>query len=124
MGKFQFLLSLQTMLFYGMFFLSGLILKFFPPTKNRFYGFRTSLALKNDYNWFFAQKVASHFILIFAPLFFLVSMLIKYMTGFMFPAFVLYTIIDSLLLIVATVMIFFLTQDKLRRMWKEKNNLA
>jgi uncharacterized membrane protein len=124
MDKFQFLLTLQTILFYGTFMLSGLFLKFYPPTKNRFYGFRTPLALKNDYNWFFAQKTASHLILISAPIFFIVSMLIKFITSFMFQAFVLYTIIDSLLLIVATVMIFFLTQDKLRRMWKEKNNLA
>lgn len=123
MDKFQFLLTLQTILFYGMFFISGVILRIFPPSKNRFYGFRTNLALKNDYNWFFAQKTASCFILIFAPLFFLVSMLVKYMTGFMFQSFVLYTIIDSLLLIVATVMIFFLTQDKLIRMWRSKNNL-
>ncbi|MBL7789312.1 MAG: SdpI family protein [Chitinophagales bacterium] len=124
MDKFQFLLTLQTILFYGMFFISGIILKLFPPSKNRFYGFRTTLALKNDYNWFFAQKTASHFILIFSPLFFMVSMLIKYMTNFIFQAFVLYTIIDSLLLIVATVMIFFLTQDKLRRMWKQKNQIS
>lgn len=124
MDKFQFLLTLQTILFYGMFFISGIILKLFPPSKNRFYGFRTTLALKNDYNWFFAQKTASHFILIFSPLFFMVSMLIKYMTNFIFQAFVLYTIIDSLLLIVATVMIFFLTQDKLRRMWKQRNQIS
>ena len=122
--KFQFLLSLQTVIFYGAFFMSGLILKFFPPTKNKFYGFRTRLALKNDYNWFYAQNVASKYILIFAPIFFLLSMLIKYMTEFMFPAFVLYTIIDTLLLIVATVMIFFLTEDNLRRMWKEKNQIS
>ena len=104
--------------------MSGLILKFFPPTKNKFYGFRTRLALKNDYNWFYAQNIASKYILIFAPIFFLLSMLIKYMTEFMFPAFVLYTIIDTLLLIVATVMIFFLTEDNLRRMWKEKNQIS
>ena len=104
--------------------MSGLILKFFPPTKNKFYGFRTRLALKNDYNWFYAQNVASKHILIFSPIFFLLSMLIKYMTGFMFPAFVLYTIIDTLLLIVATVMIFFLTEDNLRRMWREKNQIS
>lgn len=121
MDKFQFLLTLQTTIFYGMFFLSGLLLRFFPPTKNRFYGFRTNLALKNDYNWFYAQRLASKFILIFSPLFFLISMLIKYLTGFLFQAFVLYTIIDTLLLIVATVMIFFLTEDNLRRMWREKN---
>lgn len=124
MDKFQFLLSLQTIIFYGAFFISGLILKFYPPTKNRFYGFRTRLALKTDYNWFYAQNVASKFILIFAPLFFLISMLIKYMTDFLFQVFVLYTIIDTLLLIVATVMIFFLTEDNLRRMWKEKNLIA
>ena len=106
--KFQFLLSLQTVIFYGAFFMSGLILKFFPPTKNKFYG----------------QNVASKHILIFSPIFFLLSMLIKYMTGFMFPAFVLYTIIDTLLLIVATVMIFFLTEDNLRRMWREKNQIS
>ena len=122
--KFQFLLSLQTVICYGSFFMSGLILKFFPPTKNKFYGFRTRLALKNDYNWFYAQNVASKHILIFSPIFFLLSMLIKYMTGFMFPAFVLYTIIDTLLLIVATVMIFFLTEDNLRRMWREKNQIS
>lgn len=121
MEKFQFLLTLQTVIFYGTFFISGLILKFFPPTKNKFYGFRTNLALKNDYNWFYAQDVASKYILIFSPLFFLISMLVKYLTGFMFSAFVLYTINDTLLLIVATVMIFFLTEDNLRRMWKEKN---
>ena len=121
MEKFQFLLTLQTVIFYGAFFISGLILKFFPPTKNKFYGFRTNLALKNDYNWFYAQSVASKYILIFSPLFFLISMLVKYLTGFMFSAFVLYTINDTLLLIVATVMIFFLTEDNLRRMWKEKN---
>ncbi len=121
MEKFQFLLTLQTVIFYGAFFISGLILKFFPPTKNKFYGFRTNLALKNDYNWFYAQDVASKYILIFSPLFFLISMLVKYLTGFMFSAFVLYTINDTLLLIVATVMIFFLTEDNLRRMWKEKN---
>lgn len=124
MDKFQFLLSLQTVIFYGAFFVSGLILKFFPPTKNKFYGFRTRLALKNDYNWFYAQDVASKYILIFSPIFFLLSMLVKYMTGFMFQAFVLYTIIDTLLLIVATVMIFFLTEDNLRRMWKEKNQIS
>lgn len=124
MDKFQFLLTLQTTIFYGMFFLSGLLLRFFPPTKNRFYGFRTNLALKNDYNWFYAQRLASKFILIFSPLFFFISMLIKYLTGFLFQAFVLYTIIDTLLLIVATVMIFFLTEDNLRRMWREKNQQA
>ena len=121
MEKFQFLLTLQTAIFYGAFFISGLILKFFPPTKNKFYGFRTNLALKNDYIWFYAQDVASKYILIFSPLFFLISMLVKYLTGFMFSAFVLYTINDTLLLIVATVMIFFLTEDNLRRMWKENN---
>jgi hypothetical protein len=121
MEKFQFLLTLQTVIFYGAFFISGLILKFFPPTKNKFYGFRTNLALKNDYIWFYAQDVASKYILIFSPLFFLISMLVKYLTGFMFSAFVLYTINDTLLLIVATVMIFFLTEDNLRRMWKENN---
>ena len=120
MEKFQFLLTLQTVIFYGAFFISGLILKFFPPTKNKFYGFRTNLALKNDYIWFYAQDVASKYILIFSPLFFLISMLVKYLTGFMFSAFVLYTINDTLLLIVATVMIFFLTEDNLR-MWKENN---
>lgn len=123
MGKFEFLLTLQTVIFYGSFFISGILLKFFPPSKNRFYGFRTRLALKNDYNWFYAQNVASKLILLFAPLFFIISMLVKYMTGFMFQAFVLYTIIDTLLLIVATVMIFFLTEDNLRVMWKQKNNV-
>ena len=121
MEKFQFLLSLKTIIFYGPFFLSGLILKFYPPAKNKFYGFRTNLALKNDYNWFYAQNVASKYIIIFAPLFFFLSILIKYLTGFMFQAIVLYTIIDTLMLIVATVMIFFLTEDNLRHMWKEKN---
>jgi uncharacterized membrane protein len=121
MEKFQFLLSLKTIIFYGPFFLSGLILKFYPPAKNKFYGFRTNLALKNDYNWFYAQNVASKYIIIFAPLFFFISILIKYLTGFMFQAIVLYTIIDTLMLIVATVMIFFLTEDNLRHMWKEKN---
>jgi len=121
MDKFQFLLCLQTGIFYGTFFISGILLKFYPPTKNKFYGFRTNLALKNDYNWFYAQKVASYYILVFAPLFFLISMSVKFMTGFMFHAYVLYTIIDTLLLIVATVMIFFLTEDKLRGMWKQKN---
>jgi uncharacterized membrane protein len=121
MEKFQFLLSLKTIVFYGPFFLSGLILKFYPPAKNKFYGFRTNLALKNDYNWFYAQNVASKYIIIFAPLFFFISILIKYLTGFMFQAIVLYTIIDTLMLIVATVMIFFLTEDNLRHMWKEKN---
>jgi|688.fasta_scaffold01376_37 uncharacterized membrane protein len=121
MEKFQFLLSLKTIIFYGPFFLSGLILKFYPPAKNKFYGFRTNLALKNDYNWFYAQNVASKYIIIFAPLFFFISILIKYLTGFMFQAIVLYTIIDILMLIVATVMIFFLTEDNLRHMWKEKN---
>jgi uncharacterized membrane protein len=121
MEKFQFLLSLKTIIFYGPFFLSGLILKFYPPAKNKFYGFRTNLALKNDYNWFYAQNVASKYIIIFAPLFFFISILIKYLTGFMFQAIVLYTIIDTLMLTVATVMIFFLTEDNLRHMWKEKN---
>jgi uncharacterized membrane protein len=121
MEKFQFLLSLKTIIFYGPFFLSGLILKFYPPAKNKFYGFRTNLALKNDYNWFYAQNVASKYIIISAPLFFFISILIKYLTGFMFQAIVLYTIIDTLMLIVATVMIFFLTEDNLRHMWKEKN---
>jgi uncharacterized membrane protein len=121
MEKFQFLLSLKTIIFYGPFFLSGLILKFYPPAKNKFYGFRTNLALKNDYNWFYAQNLASKYIIIFAPLFFFISILIKYLTGFMFQAIVLYTIIDILMLIVATVMIFFLTEDNLRHMWKEKN---
>jgi uncharacterized membrane protein len=121
MEKFQFLLSLKTIIFYGPFFLSGLILKFYPPAKNKFYGFRTNLALKNDYNWFYAQNVASKYIIIFAPLFFFISILIKYLTGFMLQAIVLYTIIDTLMLIVATVMIFFLTEDNLRHMWKEKN---
>jgi len=121
MEKFQFLLSLKTIIFYGPFFLSGLILKFYPPAKNKFYGFRTNLALKNDYNWFYAQNVASKYIIIFAPLFFFISILIKYLTGFMFQAIVLYTIIDTLMLIVATVMIFFLTEDNLRHMWKKKN---
>jgi uncharacterized membrane protein len=121
MEKFQFLLSLKTIIFYGPFFLSGLILKFYPPAKNKFYGFRTNLALKNDYNWFYAQNVASKYIIISAPLFFFISILIKYLTGFMFQAIVLYTIIDILMLIVATVMIFFLTEDNLRHMWKEKN---
>ncbi len=121
MEKFQFLLSLKTIIFYGPFFLSGIILKFYPPAKNKFYGFRTNLALKNDYNWFYAQNVASKYIIIFAPLFFFISILIKYLTGFMFQAIVLYTIIDTLMLIVATVMIFFLTEDNLRHMWKEKN---
>jgi uncharacterized membrane protein len=107
MEKFQFLLSLKTIIFYGPFFLSGLILKFYPPAKNKFYGFRTNLALKNDYNWFYAQNVASKYIIIFAPLFFFISILIKYLTGFMFQAIVLYTIIDTLMLIVATVMIYF-----------------
>jgi uncharacterized membrane protein len=121
MEKFQFLLSLKTIVFYGPFFLSGLILKFYPPAKNKFYGFRTNLALKNDYNWFYAQNLASKYIIIFAPLFFFISILIKYLTGFMFQAIVLYTIIDTLMLIVATVMIFFLTEDNLRHMWKKKN---
>lgn len=121
MEKFQFLLSLKTIIFYGPFFLSGIILKFYPPAKNKFYGFRTNLALKNDYNWFYAQNVASKYIIIFAPLFFFISILVKYLTGFMFQAIVLYTIIDTLMLIVATVMIFFLTEDNLRHMWKEKN---
>jgi len=121
MEKFQFLLSLKTIIFYGPFFLSGLILKFYPPAKNKFYGFRTNLALKNDYNWFYAQNLASKYIIIFAPLFFFISILIKYLTGFMFQAIVLYTIIDTLMLIVATVMIFFLTEDNLRHMWKKKN---
>lgn len=122
MDKFQVLLSIQTAIFYGMFFVSGIVLKLFPPSKNRLYGFRTNLALKNDYNWFYAQRVASNYIIIFAPLFFLVSMLVKFLTGYMFQAFVLYTIIDTLLLIIATVMIFFLTEDNLRKMWREKNN--
>ena len=121
MENFQFLLSLKTIVFYGPFFLSGLILKFYPPAKNKFYGFRTNLALKNDYNWFYAQNLASKYIIIFAPLFFFISILIKYLTGFMFQAIVLYTIIDTLMLIVATVMIFFLTEDNLRHMWKKKN---
>lgn len=121
MENFQFLLSLKTIIFYGPFFLSGLILKFYPPAKNKFYGFRTNLALKNDYNWFYAQNLASKYIIIFAPLFFFISILIKYLTGFMFQAIVLYTIIDTLMLIVATVMIFFLTEDNLRHMWKKKN---
>jgi uncharacterized membrane protein len=121
MEKFQFLLSLKTIIFYGPFFLSGIILKFYPPAKNKFYGFRTNLALKNDYNWFYAQNLASKYIIIFAPLFFFISILIKYLTGFMFQAIVLYTIIDTLMLIVATVMIFFLTEDNLRHMWKKKN---
>lgn len=121
MEKFQFLLSLKTIVFYGPFFLSGIILKFYPPAKNKFYGFRTNLALKNDYNWFYAQNLASKYIIIFAPLFFFISILIKYLTGFMFQAIVLYTIIDTLMLIVATVMIFFLTEDNLRHMWKKKN---
>jgi uncharacterized membrane protein len=121
MEKFQFLLSLKTIIFYGHFFLSGIILKFYPPAKNKFYGFRTNLALKNDYNWFYAQNLASKYIIIFAPLFFFISILIKYLTGFMFQAIVLYTIIDTLMLIVATVMIFFLTEDNLRHMWKKKN---
>ena len=121
MEKFQFLLSHKPIVFYGPFFLSGLILKFYPPAKNKFYGFRTNLALKNDYNWFYAQNLASKYIIIFAPLFFFISILIKYLTGFMFQAIVLYTIIDTLMLIVATVMIFFLTEDNLRHMWKKKN---
>jgi uncharacterized membrane protein len=121
MEKFQFLLSLKTIIFYGPFFLSGIILKFYPPAKNKFYGFRTNLALKNDYNWFYAQNLASKYIIIFAPLFFFISILIKYLTGFMFQVIVLYTIIDTLMLIVATVMIFFLTEDNLRHMWKKKN---
>lgn len=123
MDNFQFLLTLQTVVFYGLFFLSGLVLKFFPPKKNKFYGFRTNKALKNDEDWYFAQNIASTLIVIFASVFFLISMLIKYFTDFLYQSFTLYTIIDSLLLLVATFMIYFLTEDKLRKKYQNQSEL-
>jgi hypothetical protein len=103
----------------GRFLLVDFHFEILSTYEERFYGFRTNLALKNDYNWFYAQDVASKYILIFSN-FLSISMLVKYITGFMFQL-LFYTINDTLLLIVATVMIFFLTEDNLRRMWKEKN---
>lgn len=123
MENFQLLLTIQTVVFYGLFFVSGLFLKFFPPKKNRFYGFRTNKALESDENWFFAQGIASGLIVIFSISFFFISIFIKYLTGFLYQAFTLYTIIDTLLLLVATFMIYFLTEDKLRRKYRQEMNL-
>lgn len=123
MTQFQFLLVLQTSIFYGLFFVSGLILKFFPPKMNKWYGFRTLKARKSIKNWYYAQEEASKWILIFTPIFFLISILIKYITEFNYSASILYSIIDILLLVVSTVMIYFLTEDRLRDFIKlEKNS--
>lgn len=114
MEQFQFLLLIQTLIFYGLFFISGLILKYIPPKMNNWYGFRTRKALKNEDNWYFAQTEASTLILTFTPIVFILSSLIKYLTDFNYSALILYSIIDILLLIVTTVMIYFLTEDRLR----------
>lgn len=114
MSQFEILLCIQTLIFYGPFFLVGLIQRFAPPKINKWYGFRTQRALKNEKNWYYAQAEASKFILIITPVFLVISLLIKYLTDFNYQAFVLYSIIDILLLIIETVMIFLLTEDGLR----------
>lgn len=116
MGDIKCLLMFQTIFFYGLFFISGLALYFFPPKKNRWYGFRTNKALNSDENWYMAQKSSSKCILMFAPILVLISLLIKYSTDFNSSSLALYTIIDVLLLILATVMIFFITEEKLKKM--------
>lgn len=114
MKQFELLLLIQTVFFYGLFFISGIILKYFPPKMNNWYGFRTRKALKSEDNWYFAQSEASKLILIFTPIVFSFSLLIKYLTDFNYSALTLYSIIDILLLIVTTVMIYFLTEDRLK----------
>lgn len=118
MCQFTFLLIFQTILFYGLFFLGGMVLKFFPPKRNKLYGFRTSKALKNDDDWYLAQKMASSFILISASILFIVSMAIKFFTHFLYQALVLYTIIDILLLLLAIFMTYLLTEDRLKKKHK------
>ena len=115
MCDFQFLLTLQTLVFYGLFFVFGLGMRLFPPKPNKLFGFRTHRATKNENDWYHAQRFASKWMMIFASIFCTVSIVIKYLTGFLYPAFILYTIIDTLFLIVATFMIYFFTEDRLRK---------
>ena len=112
---FKTLLLAQTFFCYSLFFIAGLILKFFPPKMNKWYGFRTTRALKSEENWDYAQAQSSRYILIITPLFVVFSILIKYLTDFNYLASILYSIIDVLLLIIAVVMIYFLTEDKMKR---------
>ncbi len=120
MSQFEFLLLVQTFVFYGLFLGSGILLWFFPPKMNNWYGFRTSKALKNENNWNFAQAESSKLILIIAPICLTISLLIKYLTDFNYLVLTLYSIIDILLLIVSTFMIYFLTEDKLRKFIREQ----
>lgn len=46
-------------------FLTGLILKIFPPKKiNYFYGYRTSRSMKNEHNWKIANAYSANIIII------------------------------------------------------------
>lgn len=120
MAGFKFLLLVQTTVFYGLYFLCGILLKFFPPRMNRWYGFRTNRALAGIDNWNMAQQATSNHILITIPIFFIISVMIKFLTDFLCEAAILYSIIDVLLLILSTVIIYFMTEDRLKEYMKEK----
>lgn len=116
MCQFTFLLLLQTFLFYGIFFIVGLVFKFFPPSPNKIIGFRSTSELNNEKDWFITLKIVSNLILITSFILIIVSLAIKFLTHFLYQAFILYTIIDILLLLVAIFMIYFLTHDRLRKL--------
>lgn len=116
MCQFTFLLLLQTFLFYGIFLVVGIIFKFFPPDPSKIIGFRSTSTLNNEEDWLLTQKIASNLIIITSVILIIVSLAIKYLTHFLYQAFILYTIIDILLLLVAIFMIYFLTHDKLRKL--------
>lgn len=114
-------LVLQTLVFYGLFFIAGLLLKFSPPKRiNKWYGYRTPKAMKDDASWSFAQNYSSQLILIYTPIFCSLSLLTKYLSNFNYSAAGLYILIDILLLIIITVLIYFITESKLHRRAKSQ----
>lgn len=87
MGNSFFIISMSNPLFLipaltgGIFFLVGLIMKYFPPKEiNGLYGYRTNRSMKNKTAWDFAQKYAAAQMLVFGTLLMLFSVLGFYFT--------------------------------------------
>lgn len=87
MGNSFFIISMSNPLFLipaltgGIFFLVGLIMKYFPPQEiNGLYGYRTNRSMKNKTAWDFAQKYAAAQMLVFGILLMLFSVLGFYFT--------------------------------------------
>lgn len=116
------ILVVQTFAFYSLFFIAGILLKFFPPKRiNKWYGYRTPKAMKDDEAWFFAQSFSSKLILICTPIFCGLSLLTKHFSNYNESAIGLYILIDILLLIIITVLIYFLTETELYKRSKLNN---